>query len=235
MSMPEPPWGARTRRNRAARTPLSTERIVDSALELIAEEGYDAVTMRRIAAALGTGPSSLYAHVASKRQLDQLLIDRIIEGVELPEPDPERWEEQVKEIGRVFLARLQAYPGVARAAIGNIPLGFSAMRASERLLGYLRAGGLPDRVVAYAADLLPLYINAVAFEQNVRASATGTDAEPEDFRTQLRDYFAAFPPDQFPNFIALADALVEGDETDRFEFGLDVLVSGLAAVAARDT
>ena len=233
--MPEPPWGARSRRPRAARTPLSTERIVDTALELIAKEGYDAVTMRRIAAALGTGPSSLYAHVASKRQLDQMLIDRIVEGVDLPEPDPERWEEQVKEVGRVFLARLQAYPGVARAAIGNIPLGLSAMRASERLLGYLRGGGLPDRVVAYAADLLPLYINAVAFEQNVRASATGDDADPEDFRTQLRDYFAAFPSDQFPNFVALADALVAGDETDRFEFGLDVLVSGLAAVAARET
>ena len=222
--MPEPPWGAKTRRTRAARTPLSTERIVDTTLELIAKEGYDAVTMRRIASALGTGPSSLYAHVASKRQLDQLLIDRIVQGVELPEPDPDRWEEQVKDIGRLFLARLQAYPGVARAAIGNIPLGFSAMRASE----------LPDRVVAYAADLLPLYINAVAFEQNVRGSATGADAEPEDFRTQLRDYFAAFPADQFPNFIALADALVEGDDTERFEFGLDVLVSGLAAVAARE-
>ena len=89
MSMPEPPWGAKTRRTRAARTPLSTERIVDTALELIAKEGYDAVTMRRIASALGTGPSSLYAHVASKRQLDQLLIDRIVQGVELPEPDPE--------------------------------------------------------------------------------------------------------------------------------------------------
>ena len=76
--------------------------------------------------------------------------------------------------------------------------------------------------------------NAVAFEQNVRGSATGADAEPEDFRTQLRDYFAAFPADQFPNFVALADALVEGDDTERFEFGLDVLVSGLAAVAARE-
>lgn len=232
--MPEPPWGAPTRRTRAARTPLSAERIVDTALELVAKEGYDAVTMRRIAAALGTGPSSLYAHVASKRQLDQMLIDRIVEGVELPEPDPERWEEQVKQIGRSFLARLQAYPGIARATIGNIPFGPNAMRASEALLGYLRAGGLPDRVVAYAADLLPLYINAVAFEQNVRASATGREADPEDFVTQMRDYFAAMPADRFPNFVALADLLVEGDETDRFEFGLDVLVSGLAAVAARE-
>jgi AcrR family transcriptional regulator len=233
MSMPDPPWGAQIRRTRQ-RTPLSAERIVDTALELIAKDGYDAVTMRQIAAALGTGPSSLYAHVASKRQLDQMLIDRIVEDVDLPEPDPERWEEQVKEIGRTFLARLQAYPGVARAAIGNIPFGPNAMHASERLLGFLRAGGLPDRVVAYAADLLPLYINAVAFEQNVRDSGMGDAANADEFVTQLRDYFASLPPDQFPNFVALAGVLVEGDDTERFEFGLDVLVSGLAAVAARE-
>jgi AcrR family transcriptional regulator len=232
MSMPEPPWGP-TRPTRT-RTPLSTERIVDTALALIAKEGYDAVTMRRIARELDTGPSSLYAHVANKQQLDQMLIDRIVEDVDLPEPDPERWQEQVKEAGRTFHARLRAHPGVARAAIGNIPLGPNAIRASERLLGYLRAGGLPDRIVAYAADLLPLYINAVAFEQGVRESGMGDEGWDGDFLTQMRDYFASLPPDQFPNFVALAGVLVEGDDTERFEFGLDVLVSGFAAVAARE-
>jgi AcrR family transcriptional regulator len=232
MSMPEPPWGP-TRRTRE-RTPLSTERIVDTALELIAKEGYDAVTMRRIARELDTGPSSLYAHVANRQQLDQMLIDRIVADVDLPEPDPEHWQEQVKEAGRTFHARLRAHPGVARAAIGNIPLGPNAVRASERLLGYLRAGGLPDRVVAYAADLLPLYINAVAFEEGVRDSGMGDAANADEFLPQLKDYFASLPADQFPNFVALAGVLVEGDTTERFEFGLDVLISGLAAVAARE-
>ncbi len=232
MSMPEPPWGP-TRPTRD-RMPLSTERIVDTALELIAKEGYDAVTMRRIARELGTGPSSLYAHVANKQQLDQMLIDRIVQDVDLAEPDPDRWQEQVKEACRSFHARLRAHPGVARAAIGNIPLGPNAVRASERLLGYLRAGGLPDRVVAYAADLLPLYVNAVAFEQGVRDSGMGDAANADDFLPQLKDYFASLPPDQFPNFVALAGVLVEGDDTERFEFGLDVLITGLTAVAARD-
>lgn len=231
MSMPDPPWGP-TRATRA-RTPLSTQRIVDTALELVVQEGYDAVTMRRLARALDTGPSSLYAHVASKQQLDQLLIDRILEGADFPEPDPDRWQEQVKEAARTFHRLLRAHPGVARAAIGNIPLGPQAMRAMERMLGYLRAGGLPDRVVAFASDLLPLYVNAVAFEQGVRDSGGGDAGWEDDFLTQMRDYFAALPAEQFPNFVALAGVLVEGDDTERFEFGLDVFVSGLAAVAAR--
>ncbi len=45
---------------------LSRDRIVDIALEQMAESGYDAVSMRSIARALGTGPASLYAHVANK-------------------------------------------------------------------------------------------------------------------------------------------------------------------------
>ena len=231
MSMPQPPWGAP--RETRERTPLSTQRIVDTALELIAKEGYEAVTMRRIARALGTGPSSLYAHVANKQQLDQMLIDRIIADVDLPEPDPERWQEQVKEASRTFRARLRAHPGVARAAIGNIPLGPNAIRASERLLGYLRAGGLPDRVVAYAADLLPLYVNAVAFEEGVREAGMGDEPSSDELAAKLREYFSALPAEQFPNFVALAPVLAEGDEAERFEFGLDVLVAGLAAVAER--
>lgn len=231
MSMPDPPWGP-PRREARERAPLSTERIVDTALELIAKEGYDAVTMRRIARALDTGPSSLYAHVASKRQLDQLLIDRIVEGVELPEPEPDRWQEQVKEFGRTALELMQAYPGVARAAIGNVPIGPNAVRTMETLLGYLRAGGLPDHVIAGASDLLPLYVTAVAYEQSIRAR----DGESEpDVAAQLSAYFAALPPDRFPHMVAMAEILAEvGDDVDPFEFGLDVLVSGLAAVAARD-
>jgi TetR/AcrR family tetracycline transcriptional repressor len=63
----------------------------------------------------------------------------------------------------------------------------------------------------------------------------GDAANADEFLPQLKDYFASLPPDQFPNFVALAGVLVEGDADERFEFGLDVLITGLAAVAARTT
>ena len=56
---------------------LTTERIVDTAMALMAEQGYEAVSMRSLARALDTGPASLYAHVANRDELDQLVIDRI--------------------------------------------------------------------------------------------------------------------------------------------------------------
>src|SRR5437868_15246901 len=53
---------------------LSTDRIVEVAIDQMRERGYDAVTMRSIARELGTGPASLYAHVANRAELDQLVV-----------------------------------------------------------------------------------------------------------------------------------------------------------------
>lgn len=57
--------------------PITVERITDAALEVVATEGYDALTIRRVAAVLGTGPSSLYAHIVNKDDIDDLLIGRL--------------------------------------------------------------------------------------------------------------------------------------------------------------
>jgi Tetracyclin repressor-like, C-terminal domain len=48
----------------------------------------------------------------------------------------------------------------------------------------------------------------------------------------LRGYWTSLPPERFPHTLALLDVLFEGDRDERFEFGLDVLVRGLASLAA---
>lgn len=86
MVVPTPPW-QRPTRTLADRPPLSRQRIVDKALALLAKEGLDAVSMRRVAQALATGPASLYAHLRNKEELDQLMLDQLIGAVTVPEPD----------------------------------------------------------------------------------------------------------------------------------------------------
>src|SRR6478752_5890661 len=74
--------------------PITVEAIISTAFGIVAAEGYEALTMRRVAAALETGPSSLYAHVVNKEDLDELLIGRLCAGIALPEPDPATWRQQ---------------------------------------------------------------------------------------------------------------------------------------------
>src|SRR5439155_16092864 len=112
---------------RPAKEPLNRERIVDTALRVMVDQGYEAVSMRKVAQELRTGPASLYAHVANKKELDQLLVDRAAQEMKLPSPpDPARWQEQLKEAMREMLRAMRTMPGVARAAIGAVPLGEAA-------------------------------------------------------------------------------------------------------------
>jgi AcrR family transcriptional regulator len=164
-SLPPPPPRPGARRPRQARRRgLSADAIVEAALEVVDAEGLDALTMRRVADELGAGGASLYAHVDSKEALVDLVVDRAIGELELPwPPDPANWQEQVKDCVRRMHAVLASHRDLARATIARIPVGPNALEQTERMLGILRAGGLPDQVVAYAADLLPLYATVTAY------------------------------------------------------------------------
>jgi AcrR family transcriptional regulator len=231
-ALPEPPRRGRPARTAPAREPLSRDRIVDAALRLVEAGGLDAVSMRSVAETLGTGPASLYAHVAGKDELLSLLFERLAGELHLPEPDPERWQEQIKELVREMHAVLLAHRDLARVSLGTIPLGEAALRVTDRMIELLTLGGLPKQVIAYAVDLLPLYAVATAYEQSLFNERTATEEGARYFE-EVDAYFAALPADRFPHMAALAPELAEGDAGERFEFGLDVLVAGLAAYGRR--
>jgi len=220
------------RRRPRART-LSREVIATAALAIIDTEGLDAVTMRTVAHSLGTGQASLYAHVAGKDELLELVIERVIGEADFTVvPDPERWSEQLKDQVREMRAVFGRHRDLARASFARIPLGEKALRGSEAMISVLRAGALPDQVIAYACDLLPQYAMSVAYEESLFGAQDTSPEEIERFVTSLRDYFAALPSERFPQVVALAGQLTAGGGTDdRFEFGLEVLVRGLAAMA----
>ena len=209
---------------------LSQAAIVDAALGIVDREGLDALTMRTVAHALGTGPASLYAYVGSKEQLIELVVERVIGEVRFPgQPDPERWSEQLKDTAREMRRVFASHGDLARASFGRIPVGENALHGAEWMMAVLRAGGLSDRVTALAVDLLSLYVMGVAYEDGL---SRGADPDQvSEFIGQLRAYFESLPVDRFPNFVALADEVTGGDDNSRFEFGLEVLLRGLQAVS----
>ena len=78
-------------------------------------------------------------------------------------------------------------------------------------------------------DLIPLYVCSVAYEGSVMGAGNWTPADIEKFTAELSDWFRALPADRFPNIVALAGALTAGTGDDRFEFGVQVIVAGIAA------
>lgn len=234
--LPPPPRlpsrGAAGARRAPRQRGLTREAIVDAALAIVDREGLDALTMRAVAQALGTGAASLYAHVDSKDELLEMLIERVLGEVRVPEaPDPARWVEQLKEMGRDVRRVWAAHRDLARASFARIPLGPNALRGSEAMLAVMRAGGLSDRAIGLGSDLLALYVGAVSYEESLQPSDEWTPERMGEFVAALRDYFGALPVERFPNLTALAGALTEGDGETRFDFGLEVLIRGLIAIS----
>jgi AcrR family transcriptional regulator len=225
----EPPWW--TPRKAAARRALSREAIVATALEVLRAEGMDAVSMRRVASELGTGPASLYAHVAGKDELLDLLYDQVISTIPLPEPDAARWREQVTQLWVDSRETLARAGDIARYTLGRVPMGPNALRVAEVTMALLRAGGVPDQAVAWAVDVVGMYVTANAVEDAVTADLARAGRDPREYYDQVHDYFSGLPADRFPVIAALAPQMMTGDANERFRFGLELLVGGLAALA----
>ncbi len=225
--LPPPPWSSKRAKSRT-RAPLTRAAITDAALHLIDQEGLEQLSMRRLAEALETAASALYAHVSGKAELLQLVLDRVAGEVEMPELEPARWTDQLKQLSREMRSRLAAHRDLAAANLGNIPTGHNMLAIVDNLLGMLRAGGLSNQTCAYAADLVPLFVTTSTYEHSLFA-----EREPAYF-TQLDDYLRALPASRFPNLAHVIDEISAPDESPdaRFEFGLEVIVRGLASMAS---
>lgn len=231
--LPPFPWQQHERPART-REPLTREAIVNAALRVLDAEGFDALSMRRVAQELNTGAASLYAHVTNKDQLVDLMLDRVYAEFDVPDADPGRWQDQVKDIVRSGLRVLLAHPGLARASLAGIPMGPNGLLLTERCLAVLRAGGLPDHVASYAGELIGQYISVSAIEREAARERFPLDdpAQVQEFSRQFRAYLESLPPHQFPNLTAMAGPLTAmPGEDERFELGLDILVRGLADYA----
>jgi AcrR family transcriptional regulator len=217
------------------RQPLDRDRVVRVALELLDEVGLEGFSMRRLADKLGVKAASVYWHVRDKEELFDLVFDRVIGEIEVPEPDPSRWREQVAEVAHEMRRVTNSHRDIARVQLGRFPIGPNALVFSEGLQAILRAGGLPDRASAYAGQLLPLYVSAFALEEGSGLRAPGgEEASPQDVLAMIRGYFESLPVERFPNLVALADDITAGDQDERFEFGLDLLLDGLERRLTKD-
>ena len=127
---------------------LSPAAIVAVARRIADDEGIEALTLRRVAAGLGTGQASLYRHIADRRQLLTLLADELAAGYpQVADGDPGEANLRQWEAMRAYLAE---HPWSARIiADGEHPLP-SARPVTEHCAALLRAAGLGEEEAARA-------------------------------------------------------------------------------------
>jgi len=212
------------------KAPITADRITDAALEIVAADGYDALTMRSVAKQLDTGPASLYAHVVNKADLDELLIGRLCSRIVLPEPAPAHWREQIADVCTQLRDQYLTYPGISRAALAIDVTDLDVLRINEGMLAILIAGGIRPQVAAWTIDALFLYVGAYAMD--IAVADTQSNAEEhrlaDEHRAELITRFESLPEDRFPNTRAYASELTSGAAHERFDFTLNLMLDTLA-------
>jgi AcrR family transcriptional regulator len=117
---------------REKRREATTERIVDTALHLLETEGFEALTIQRLAKELGYAVGALYRYFRSKDALLVALLRRVMDHVGedmaagLEQVDRERCEREGDE------APLSASEGLLRLlVVCNVYVGFAQGRRAE--------------------------------------------------------------------------------------------------------
>jgi AcrR family transcriptional regulator len=222
------PPAARRGPSAGTKKPITVEAIISTAFGIVEKEGYEALTMRRVASALETGPSSLYAHVVNKEDLDELLIGRLCAEISLPEPDPARWRQQIISVCTQLRNQYLRYPGISQAAFAAAPSNLDTLRVSEGMLAILLAGGIDPQAAAWAIDSLTLYVNAYSLETSLaNQRRSHNDDDWVVSRDEMLRRFAALPG-TFPHTRRYAAELTAGTGDDRFDFTVGLMIDGLA-------
>jgi AcrR family transcriptional regulator len=222
----------RSTRDRPAKEPLSEAAVVDAALVILKSDGLEAVTMRRVAAALDTGAASLYVYVSGREGLLQAMLARVTATIELETPDPSCWRAQLHSLLHRMRQVLVAHPGIAAMNLADSPTTEAVLRLTENLLGIMLAGGLDPQDAAWACDIFVMLVMATAREDEVRRPP-GSDDDRHELVDELYKTYAGLPPDRFPLLAAHAAHMIAGEGDERFRFAIDVVLDGMLARAGQ--
>jgi AcrR family transcriptional regulator len=214
---------ARPRRRRGGLTP---EEILDAA-EQIAAAGFDGLTIRAVATALGSSPMALYRYFATKGELVDALLDRVLGRFD-PPPPTDDWLRDLRGFAEAHRRLIAEHPWSVTVLFSHPSPGINAVVIGETALGVLRRGGITGEpaVVAFSAIL--------ALNYGWSGFALARDAAvPDDRRApSLEEGLLALPPEMFPLTIGVAHAMAVYGSDAHYASALDQLLTGIASTTA---
>lgn len=200
-------------------------------MALVDEVGIEALTIRKLATAMGTKPMTIYRHVPSKEEIVDGIVDRVFAEIERPSTDGD-WLGAVRKRCVSARAVLNRHPWAAPLMMSRTSPGPETLGHHDSVVGCLRRGGLSWQTIAHANTMLDAYIYGFALlEASLPSQAEG------EFVGAVKDIASTFEADAYPHLVGLAVEHVfqPGYEfSDTFEVGLDIMLEAVSDFA-RDT
>lgn len=211
---------------------LSKAAVAERALRLGDEEGLEAVTVRRLAQALGVTPMALYWHFKNKDELLVGIVDHVLTDVRADRDAADPWLTQLRAMVETLVTVMRAHPILAdllHSVEKSEATSFS--RATNDALTLLTQAGFSVREGFWVATyLLHGAIGLVAAQPDCPAIVPADQVE--EWRRQKRLKMEQLPADKFPMLVAFAATYKEEPDPERyFQFGIDLLMAGVEAIA----
>jgi AcrR family transcriptional regulator len=200
--------------------PLSRERILQTAVAMADRDGFEAVTLRRLAGELGVHVTSLYNYLPTGDGITDGIVEKLIEEAKLPRT-PVGWEEWVRSFFTAVGTLAVTHPGAFEALQRRPVQGPNAAASFEVALAAFAKAGLGPEDAYGAIKATVLSALGVGLERAVASSGERRETAIEDL-----------PAEDFP-MLTLLGKTDTADPEVAWEFALETLVSGLRAQIRR--
>jgi AcrR family transcriptional regulator len=209
---------------------LSTDRIVEYALELTEREGPGALTMRRLGSSLGVDATAIYRHFRDKDELVLAVSDRAIARVGESLADlggGEDWQYVLRRIADANWEQCQAYPAVYALTFARVTGGAGERFMVELILSTLAKLGLSEQKTVL---LYRLFVDTVLSlcGMNAAARTLPPDILEKDTTAWSRIY-AVLPHEGYPATRGHADALVSVTDEEIYRASVESTIGYIAA------
>jgi AcrR family transcriptional regulator len=201
--------------------------VLSAAVTLADEGGIASLTMRRLAQVLGVEAMSLYYHVANKDDILDGMVDLVFSEIDLPSIESD-WKTAMHRRAVSTREVLSLHPWATSMMQSRVNPGPALLHHHDWVIGTLREAGFEIAMAAHAFSAIDAYIYGFALQEETLPFDT-----PEETAEIAEAFLEQFPTDEYPH---LAELTVEHimrpgyDYADEFEFGLDLILDGLARV-----
>jgi AcrR family transcriptional regulator len=220
-----------TKAKRAERRtdPLSKERIVAAAIEILDADGESALTFRALAARLATGSGAIYWHVASKNDLLTAATDDVITRVMTEVTSDAEPPETIRAIALGVFDAIDAHPWVG-TQLSREPWQPAILQILEGAGGQLQALGIPERAQFDCASALVNYLLGLAGQYAAGARLLPRETDRTAFLATVAAQWAQLDPAQYPFVHQVATQLPGHDDREQFLAGIDLILAGITTV-----
>lgn len=201
----------------------SRARLQAAALALVDAHGLAGLSMRALAAELGTGAMTLYGHVADRADLDVLVVEAVMAEAIWPRRRSADWKTDVRRIATAAWRAVRAHPNVIPLILTRRSRSPAALASAEAMLDALARGGHSGPQLLYAFRALSAFVMGFAQAELAGPLSAASGETPAVVIRRIR----SLPRDRYPHLIALTRIAARSDAEREFRRGLDILLAGL--------